>query len=82
LAYDDSTLHTNVPSGILLIGNTFPVESEAFFPQNKYWPLYIPSAAIKFSYYYLYLYGSLKETFATGAPRPESCVISLTTPRI
>ena len=50
-----STLQTTVPSGILLIGRTFPTAISAFKPQYTYCPEYYPSAAMKYSLLCLYL---------------------------
>jgi hypothetical protein len=44
------------------------------------WPVYMPSLAIKVSVWSLNRYGSRKTTFARGAPRPGSWIISLTIP--
>lgn len=71
-----------VPSDTWLTGRTFPVETVAFLPQKMYCPVYVPSAARKYSVCFLYLYGSLKSTFMRGHPRPGSCSTALTTPRM
>ena len=75
-----STLLTNVPSGTLFMGSTFPTEIEAFCPQYTNCPWYYPSTAIKYSVYFANLYGFLNSVLESGAPLPVSWTISLTTP--
>lgn len=47
-----------------------------FFPQYRNWPVYIPSEATKVSVRRRNLYGSRNTTFARGAPRPGSWIMS------
>eukprot|EP00826_Nyctotherus_ovalis_P000009 TRINITY_DN0_c1024_g1_i4.p2 TRINITY_DN0_c1024_g1~~TRINITY_DN0_c1024_g1_i4.p2 ORF type:complete len:105 (+),score=3.91 TRINITY_DN0_c1024_g1_i4:1-315(+) len=44
-----STLHTTVPSGIEERGSTLPILRAALRPTKTYCPVYIPSAATKYS---------------------------------
>jgi len=67
-----SQFETIVPSGKVLTGKILPTESVALEPAYTNYPVYRPSTAMKYSVRCLYLYGSLKTTLASGAPRPGS----------
>mmetsp|Transcript_69160 Transcript_69160/g.186936 ORF Transcript_69160/g.186936 Transcript_69160/m.186936 type:complete len:223 (+) Transcript_69160:219-887(+) len=75
-----SHIETTVPSGILPTGITLPTASWALDPQYTNWPVCSPSTATISSLFSLYRYWSWNTTSASGAPRPGSWMMFLTSP--